>query len=181
MNRFFAWCTGLLALVYFSAAAQPSTLPALHLPVDSLSGAISYQAVVPVPGASKQELYRRAREWFVDNFKAYQQVVSVEDTLGGEIVGTYHSTQDKYFLLTYTPWEYWRTLKVYVKNGRYRYELTNFGVRDVRYGRGIYPLHPQSPADLRRFGPEANQQAQHDVAALLRAMSTPGGGKKQDW
>lgn len=165
-----------------AATLAQTALPPFQLPVDSASGAITYQAVVQTPGASKQELYRRAREWFVNNFKGYKEVVSVEDTLGGELVGTYHSTQDKYILLTYTPYEYWRTLKVYVKNGRYRYELTNFGVRDVRYGHGIYSLNPKSPADMRRFSPEVNKQAKQDLASLLTAMTTPtGNSKKQDW
>ena len=176
------WCFLLLGLSW-TARAQTPPVPRVVMPVDSASGLITYQAVVPVAGASKQELYRRAREWFVNNFKAYRQVVSVEDTLGGEITGTYHSIQDKYVLLTYAPWEYWRTLKVYVKNGRYRYELTNFGVRAVGYGRGVYPLNPRSPADVRRYGPEANQQAQHDIASLSAAMNQPAGGtgKAKDW
>ena len=170
----------LLLLLPLAGSAQ--VLPPLVLPVDSTSGAITYQAVVQAPGASKQEFYRRAREWFVNSFRGYKEVVSVEDTLGGEIVGTYHSIQDKYFLLTYTPYEYWRTLKVYFKDGRYRYELTNFGVRDVRYGRGIYPLNPKLPADTRRFGQEVDRQAKRDITSLLTTMTTPSGAsKKRDW
>lgn len=171
-----------LGLLAPAATRAQTSLPAGQPPVDSTSGAIAYRAVVPAPGASRQELYRQARGWFVDHFPGYPAVVSVEDTLGGELAGTYHSTQDRHVLLTYTPREYWRTLKVYVRNGRYRYELTNFGVRDVGSGRSIYPLNPHSPADMRRFGPEANRQATSDLASLRTAMTTPSGSsKKQDW
>ena len=162
--------------------AQTQTLyPVFHPPVDSISGDISYQAVVQAPGASKQELYRRAREWFVNNFKGYREVVGVEDTLGGEITGTYQSIQSRYVLLTYAPYNCWRTLKIYVKNGRYRYELTNFGVSNARYG-GIYQLNPNNKADMRRFGLLVDQQANRDIASLLTAMTVPSGiSKKQDW
>jgi len=151
--------------------------------VDSASGLITYQAVVPIPDASQAELFRRAREWFVGTFPGYREVVSVEDPTGGELAGTYHSVTDSYLLLTNCTHELWRTLHVYVRDGRYRYELTRFCVRDITYGRQRSLLTPATPQAMRRYAQVLNQQAQQDIAALTAAMNKPAGGtgKAKDW
>ena len=173
-------CFLLLAL---SWAARAQTVPIFLPPVDSTSGLIAHQAVVKVPDASQAELYRRAREWFASTFTGYKEVVSVEDPAGGEMAGTYHSVTDSYLLLTNYPYELWRTLHVYVKEGRYRYELTNFSVRDITYDRQRYLLNRASPRDMRRYGRVINQQATQDIASLTAAMSKPTGGtgNAMDW
>jgi hypothetical protein len=167
----------LLLLLSFGlrAHAQVTKAPdSVHsLPTDSASGKIFYEAVVPLPGVPQAELYRRARAWFVSNFPDYKRVMSVEDQAGGELAGTYCTMLQK---LT-NSYEVWRTLRVYVKEGRYRYELTDFGSRDIgdRYDRQIYRIEPTNPMNVRRYGPEVAKQAQHDIASLTAAMTTPTG------
>ncbi|WP_223650542.1 DUF4468 domain-containing protein [Hymenobacter psoromatis] len=163
----------------YGQATPAATAPTLTLPTDSASGKILYEAVVQAPGVSQAELYRRAREWFVSNFKAYKEVVGVEDPVGGEIAGTYHSLLTKVL----TTYEVWRTLKVYVKDGRYRYELTDFGARDIKYDRQVYNINPKNPNNVRRFGLEVEKEAQHDISSLATAMASPTGttAKGKNW
>lgn len=172
-----------LLLLGLSWATRAQTGPFFLPPLDSTSGRIAYQAVVPVPGAPQDELYRRAREWFASTFTGYKEVVSVEDPAGGELAGTYHSVTDSYLLLTNYPYELWRTLHVYVKQGRYRYELTNFSVRDITYDRQRYLLNRESPRDMRRYAKVLDQQATQDIASLTAAMRKPTGGtgNATDW
>ncbi|RZK61156.1 MAG: DUF4468 domain-containing protein [Hymenobacter sp.] len=149
------------------APSSQSTKPGL--PVDSASGKILYEGVVQAPGASQAELYRRARNWFVGRFPDYQRVVSVEDQAGGQLAATYCTLLQK---LT-NSYEVWRTLRVYVKDGRYRYEITDFGGRDIgnRYDPQIYRVEPTNPMNVRRYGPEVARQAQADIASLTAAMA----------
>jgi hypothetical protein len=161
----------LLSLSLGLHAQSTRTTATLPFPVDSVSGKICYQAVVPAPGVSQAELYRRARSWFVSRFPGYPHVVRVEDLAGGELAGTYCTIMQK---LT-NSYEVWRTLRVYVKEGRYRYEVTDFGGRDIGnpYDPQIYRVEPTNPRNVRRYGTEIAKQTQADLASLLATMKTP--------
>jgi hypothetical protein len=164
----------LLVLLSMSIGLRAQTTrpkAALPFPIDSVSGKIRYQAVVQAPGASQAELYRRARNWFVSRFPDYPHVVRVDDQAGGELAGTYCTIMQK---LT-NSYEVWRTLHVYVKEGRYRYEITDFGGRDIGnpYDSQIYRVEPTNPMNVRRYGAEVAKQAQADIASLISTMKTP--------
>jgi hypothetical protein len=77
-------------------------------------------------------------------------------------------------------YEVWRTLRVYVKDGRYRYELTDFGGRDISnpYDPQIYRVEPTNPMNVRRYGAEVDKQAQADINALVAAMNIPTAAAK---
>jgi hypothetical protein len=180
MRRSLVFLLLLLSLGFSSRAQSSRAKTPLNLPTDSASGKILYEAVVQQPGASKQELYRRARNWFVSTFKDYQHVVTIDDPADGQLAGTYCTLLTK---LTNT-YEVWRTLRVYVREGRYRYELTDFGGRDIgnAYDPQIYRIEPTNPMNVRRYGPEVARQAEHDIASLVAAMaistSTTAAGKE---
>jgi hypothetical protein len=166
----------LLSLGLGVRAQAPRPKAALPFPVDSVSGKILYQAVVPTPDVAQAELYRRARNWFVGRFPDYAHVVSVDDPAGGELAGTYCTLLQK---LT-NSYEVWRTLRVYVKDGRYRYELTDFGGRDISnaYDPQIYRVEPTNPMNVRRYGAEVAKQAQADIASLQAALTIPTAASK---
>jgi hypothetical protein len=176
MNRFPFLLLVLLSLSLGVRAQTTRQKAALPFPVDSLSGKILYQAVVQAPGISQVELYRRARDWFVSRFPDYAHVVSVDDPAGGELAGTYCALLQK---LT-NSYEVWRTVRVYVKDGRYRYEVTDFGGRDIgnAYDPQIYRVEPTNPMNVRRYGAEVAKQAQADIASLQAAMRIPTAAAK---
>jgi hypothetical protein len=177
MNRFAFLLFLLFSVSLGTARAQATCSKAkLPFPVDSLSGKILYQAVVPTPGVAQAELYRRARNWFVSRFPDYAHTVSVDDQAAGELAGTYCTIMQK---LT-NRYEVWRTLRVYVKDGRYRYELTDFGGRDISnpYDPQIYRVEPTNPMNVRRYGAEVDKQAQADINALVAAMNIPTAAAK---
>ena len=176
MNRF-PFLLLLLSLSLGVRAQAPRLKTTLPFPVDSLSGKIYYQAVVQAPGVSQAELYRRARNWFVSRFPDYPHVVHVDDQAGGEVAGTYCTVMQK---LT-NSYEVWRTLRVYVKEGRYRYEVTDFGGRDISnpYDPQIYRVEPTNPMNVRRYGAEVAKQAQADIASLVAAMRIPTAAAQQ--
>lgn len=66
------------------AAAQKDTV-GLNLPYKD--GKIVYERIVDVPGLNKQDLYKNAKQWFVDYFKSSKDVIQNEDKEEGTIIG----------------------------------------------------------------------------------------------
>lgn len=77
---------------------------------------------------TKDELYKRARLWYADAFKNSKEVLQISDKESGELVGkALFSYYSNYFTgsgATIGSVKY--TIKIYVKNGRYKYEITDF-------------------------------------------------------
>lgn len=101
----------------------------MPLPVDSLTGKITYSGVVQVPQASQAELYSRAREWFAATFGSSKSVLEMDDRGLGKLIGRAYA--QFYFNSGFgqpLPWSMWRTIKIEAKDGRYRYTLDGFGL-----------------------------------------------------
>ena len=64
--------------------AQKDTI-GLNLPVKD--NAIVYEQVVSAEGKSKADLYKNAKQWFVDYFKSSKEVIQSEDKEDGKIIG----------------------------------------------------------------------------------------------
>ena len=107
---------------YDPADAEP-------LPIDPRTQLITYEGVVPVPGATQAELYARAAAWVASAYPEGSAVLSPAPAAGELVVrGTRPA-------LVYTPYEgvlrsiyagvVRHTLTIYVKDGRYKYVLTN--------------------------------------------------------
>lgn len=94
-------------------------------------GRLSYNANGKVEGATKEELFKRARKWFVKTYNSAKDVLQVNDASAGELIGkgstptvakvqrvTWHNNVN-------------HTLTLDVKDGRYRIELCDFKVDGV--------------------------------------------------
>jgi len=98
------------------------------LPIDSLTSKITYSEVVYVDSlANKQELFSRAREWFAKSYKSSTNVIQMEDKESGKIVGkalmqVYHKALGSNYPSGYINY----TISIYIKDGRYKYEVTDF-------------------------------------------------------
>jgi len=109
-----------------SAQAAVAAAPLLSLPLDSATGRIQYTAVVPVPEASQVELYARAQLWFADTFGSTKRVVQVADQAAGVLQGTAYYPLVLEVGGTRYPELLWYTVKLVLKDGRYKYEFTDF-------------------------------------------------------
>jgi hypothetical protein len=90
---------------------------------------ISYSGVVEVPGATKEQLYTRARQWFNSTFISSKDVLQISDKETGELAGKgiMHATAVyKYMGTQRAPVEANFVCDVWVKDEKYKYELTNF-------------------------------------------------------
>jgi hypothetical protein len=148
-----------LALPLGASAQQfantPKLLDGTPLPYDADTHLIAYQGVIEAPGVSKDQLYTRAYDWMLRTFRTSNNVVQKKES--DQVVGSgvwpiilFH--QDAGYVI--------HTLTVYVKDGRYKYVLSNLS-------------HQSNNADLQNFrsgGPL--EQPEVSLNPLL-------GGKKQ--
>ncbi|WP_137906115.1 DUF4468 domain-containing protein [Chryseobacterium sp. 2VB] len=106
----------ILTLILFSATTSAQEL--------------KYEEVVPVDSTvTKQELYKRARSWFVNNFKEDGAILLVEDSSSGEITGDAslrYNTSKMYFAIQCTIGYVTFKTNIYVKDGRYKYVFHTF-------------------------------------------------------
>ena len=103
-----------------------------NLPIDSATHLITYSGIVNVAG-NKDELYSRAREWFAKTYKSAQNVIQMDTKdkiVGKALMQVYYKGGD-YGYINYT-------ISIYLKDGKYKYEITDFYHKgEVRTG-GVY-------------------------------------------
>lgn len=119
---------------------------------DSTKTAIKFNDVVYVESASKLALYSKAREWFSKNFKSAKAVLDLEDKENGKLIGkanfavfsTESSNENEFVKFPKMSAKKSKDLQdamtvkktievgridfiiyIYVKDGRYKYEITN--------------------------------------------------------
>jgi len=94
---------------------------------------LTYTEVVQIDGATKDQLFTRARQWFNDAWKSSKDVLQITDKESGElsgkgIISSYYDNKGL-GLSTKVPVDYDVTVSVFVKDGRYKYEFTNIKAR----------------------------------------------------
>jgi hypothetical protein len=121
-------------LFFFSAFTLFSVFTAFGqketpiLPIDSSTSKITYSEVVYIDSlTNKLELFSRAREWFAKAYKSSTDVIQMEDKESGKIVGkalmqVYHRALGSNYPSGYINY----TISIYMKDGRYKYEITDF-------------------------------------------------------
>jgi hypothetical protein len=168
-----------------------------NLPIDSVSGKITYKEVVFVDSlTNKQELFSRAREWFAKAYKSSKSVIQMEDKESGKIVGK--ALMSIFFKyggmqpggnINYT-------ISVYLKDGKYKYEITdfyhtgisgNYPIPDggtcenlMTSNKGIYGMSYNNTYGLYLF--QMDKNIKDLVFDLKNAMKTKmANTKKEDW
>lgn len=161
------------------------------LPADSVTHKICYQGVVQVPGATQAELYSRAREWFASSFGSAKAVLEMDDASVGKLIGNANSRYYEHYLGNQLDMVLWRRINVQVKDGRFKYVISDFAVGvSPKAQAACYPMESfLSPHYFNKQG-EPNkvamqkiegvkQSGESQVASLCGAMvKTP---TKSDW
>lgn len=148
---------------------------------------LKYEEVVPVDTTvTKQELYNRARSWFADSFKSEKDVMSIDDKEQGEISGNGAIKYDNpgfYFAADCTRGYIMFKINVYVKDGRYKYNLHSFthegsscvGGPIRSYGLITLDKDPVKGAKKgwREVQELSKSSAERMITSLKKAMSKP--------
>lgn len=86
------------------------------------NGRFEFQEVIPVPDVSKNDLFTRAKSWYAKTYKDARAVLELDDREGGILQGTgYFECVTSLYTI-----KVWHSLRIEVKEGRYRYTLNEF-------------------------------------------------------
>lgn len=98
------------------------------LPIDPETKKISYSEVIEIEGVAKEELYKRAKAWFVTGTGASKLALELEDLETGKLAGKVNSAVSsknppagmfEVGVIT-------NTITILIKDGRYKYVFTDF-------------------------------------------------------
>jgi hypothetical protein len=144
-------------------------------------GKVNYSGVVNVDSVNKTELYNRAKHWLVETYKSAKDVIQIDDKENGEVIGKV------FFEIYWTNTFYsglniniWHTLKIQVKDGRFRYEITDFSVKYSYIYHGLNyvdaPLETWNsarPENLKKVLLHVDEKMQEMVLSLKNYMKKP--------
>ncbi len=184
MNKIFCFLFLIACLV--TNAQNKVTDP--KMPVDGKTKLISYTKVKEVTGVSKEDLYKRALSWASTYFKNPTDVIREQDIEQGKIVfkarfKIMNPPDKKGFSTEGGAVQY--TLNLQFKEGRYKYDLTEFNWRQTSY----YPVEKWMDVENASYKPEytfylqqIDDNAKEIIKDLDKAMKTnPVSDKKDDW
>lgn len=96
------------------------------MPTDSVTGLILYTDIETIAGQTKNELYMKAREWFVNTYRNANSILQLEDKESGKLMGkaTYqykfvNGINESVITLTFT-------INIDIKDGKYRCKFYDF-------------------------------------------------------
>ena len=174
-----------LILCFYGISAQDKLLDILPLQ----NGLVNYSEVVQVDSISKDELYIRAKRWFVNTYKSANHVIQLDDKESGDIMGKgFFKTSWQVTFYAFSDIEVHHTVSIQVKEGRYRYEIASFRIQyDVAASQYASSHRVDSPIETWNQSRKDNSkkvftkiQAQMEalVASIKTEMATP---VKDDW
>ncbi|MFZ1806390.1 MAG: DUF4468 domain-containing protein [Cyclobacteriaceae bacterium] len=137
-------------------------------------GMVTYSDVVSVDQASADELYLRAKKWFVNTYKSANDVIQLDDKESGEIIGkgnfgiVYYSRDPSIK----------HTVSIAVKEGRYKYNITDLVYSDKQGDNFPIEQFPNGWAGKKKLYSSIDTNVSAIVLSIEKAMKS---AKKDDW
>lgn len=167
MKRILAFLV--LTTVSFSTNGQDKLGDILPLQ----DGIVTYTNVVQVDGVTKDELYSRAKKWFVTTYKSANDVIQLDDKENGEIIGKGN------FRITY----YARdpivnhTITISVKDGRFKYLITGLVYSDIQGDKFPIENFPKGWAGKKKL----YETVDREINQLIGSIETSMKSKAAEW
>ncbi|MFM2134992.1 MAG: hypothetical protein RL021_392 [Bacteroidota bacterium] len=172
--------------IYGQKKSEPVEAP--DMPVDEVTHLITYEGVNSVAGTSSSELYKRMQDWFKTYYKNPSEVIrendSVKFTMTGKPRFRIQNLPDKNGIRT-DAGNIQYTIMVAAKDGRFRYELTEFNWKQASY----YPCEKWMDTSAVSWTPVYNEYlrqldstAEQIITSLQDFLSTAKAEKnRNDW
>lgn len=141
------------------------------LPLDE-NGRPSYQVVGKIDGASKDQLFRRARSWFVKSYKSANDVLQVNDANSGDLAGKglFYVTAGTLGVGYRYPVRHLLSLEA--REGKYRITLTDFSIDDPKLKAPIDNVPSRGRKFYDEFFGKLNQECMNTITSLQKAVET---------
>ena len=161
---------------------------------------LTYTEIIQVNSISKNELYNRARLWFTTVYNSAKDVLQMDNKEEGQIIGkAIISYYPKVFVGSETTkGRINYTIKIFVKDGRYKYEITDFVHHPDASGSGPnsgnlglittdkeYPNAKSAHNWYNKVWSDIKNQIEHNILPLIvslkEGMNKPAETKKDNW
>jgi hypothetical protein len=160
------------------------------VPKDPTTGAIDYTAVVPAEGLSQNDLYLRAKTWIINVFSSPKDVIKTEEKDVGIIICKGFTEEVITYFGRASPVKLYFTIKIAVKDGRYKYDITDFFIQNYPSEQTPnpekIPAHLSLAAAFGKNGRPAPLPQLHSLiiitkAKLIEANVRKALSKGEDW
>jgi hypothetical protein len=144
-----------------------------------------YTEVVTVEGKTADQLYSSAREWFAETFKSAQDVLQMDDPVAGKLIGKGMGS-GRHKGMVSVPFSYEYQVKVFVKDGRYKYTIENIAcVTDgVRTPYEDYEKAYEKFKNKKKkaeFFSNILNTIDSDMTKLIASLETKMNGSEDNW
>lgn len=152
-------------------------------------GKVTYAGVVQVDSVDKNQLYTRAKKWFVDTYKSAKDVIQLDDKENGEVIGKgFFKTMWQVTFISSQEVNVWHTIKISVKDNRFRYEITAFRFRyyvsPSTYTRGqdvdvaLEDFGKSREKNSKKFYAQVDTEVKATIESIEKFMKSKG---QEDW
>jgi len=170
-------------LIFVGLNAEAQT-PTVKMPIDPETKLITYKEVVTVPG-TPAELYNRAIEWINKQYKNPADATKVRDQASG-IIEIVHRIElkktEQGAELVAGRVDY--SMKLELKDGRFRYTITNFNMKDISRQPFERYLNKQDKAYIPAWDDYLKQVddfTRNLIESLKQGMQAPAEKKPDTW
>ncbi len=161
---------------------------------------LTYTEVIPVDSISKNELYNSAKLWFTTVYNSAKDVLQMDNKDEGQIIG---KAIIRYYPKVFVGSETTKgninyIIKVFVKDGRYKYEITDFVHHPDAGGSGRnsgnfglittdneYPNAKSAQNWYNKVWSDIKNQIEQNILPLIvslkEGMNKPSETKKDNW
>lgn len=187
MRKIFVLILSLLPVTFLLAQDKKQAFNTDNIPVDKISKLIDYTDVVQVKGTSTSVLYKRALAWFNTFYKNPTDVIRENDSTKGVISGKSRfkisNAPDKTGLRTDAGLVMY-TITVSIREGRFKYEVTELNQKATSY----LPLEKWLDTTSRTYTTayvgyleQVDTQVRETIDNLKKAMTTTPPVKNDNW
>lgn len=155
----------------------------VELPRNPETNKVSFYEVVQLDSTfSKEDLYINAKDWFFETFVNIKAVIHIDDKENGKISGKSFvslSTVGKVFVTVYGDYNF--TITIAVKNGKYRYEITDFSDAQETAIEDIYSVEPSKYKFYNGAFSELINSMKGLISSLKLTMNKTTGVTNNNW
>ena len=146
------------------------------------AGFIEMSQVSAAEGMSQEEIYGIVRLWFAVNFKNSNEVLQADDKEKGILMGhTWQSFKD---------YQMWYGIKILIKEGSYKVDLSNFIIKGNEYGNfpaelAFYQHSVRKDGTVRKYPQQIRDELLNIQQAinqsLQKSVVMASSGSEEDW
>lgn len=165
-----------------------------QIPKDSVTRTYSYQGVIKVDSASKQQLYQKTRQWILENLKSGDNIVALDDKEFNSLNASGTILLDKQYFGPFGANSYADAKLNFkatfqFKDGRFKYSFDNFSYSaDLNSQTGfvrtvsavLENLNIEAKIKKAVFA-DVDSKMKNLILLLSKSVSVESGSKSNDW